>query len=122
VRLLTAGVPSWAVAGAGIDLADGIPGSSGLATGHCEIPWFGYLAVAHSGAFAIAHSEVYARLLTVGGTARLRPIAASERAGGLGEHRRGTGGEKKYCGTKRFDSIICHSLLFDLRVNTCETY
>jgi hypothetical protein len=30
-------------------------------------------------------------------------MLAVERAGVLGEHRRGTGGEKKYCGTKRFD-------------------
>jgi hypothetical protein len=84
VQLLTAGVPCWAVACAGIDLACGIPGSAaiGQAASHCEIPWFGHFAVAHR-AFAIAHSGVYARL--------------------VGEHWRGNGGEKKYCGTKRFD-------------------
>jgi hypothetical protein len=103
VQLLTAGIPSWAVAGAGIDLAGGVPDSTGHAAGHCEIPWFGYFAVARSGAFAIAHSGVNAWLLAVGGTARLPPIAASENAPVLGEHRRGNGREKKYCGAKRFD-------------------
>jgi hypothetical protein len=103
VQLLTAGVPSWAVAGAGIDLAGGVPGSTGHAAGHCEIPWFGRFAVARSGSFPIAHSGVYAGLLTVGGTARLPPIAASGHAPVLGEYRRGNGGEKKYCGSKRFD-------------------
>ena len=105
LRLLTAGVPSWAVACAGIDLAGGIPGPAaiGQAAGHCEIPWLGHFAVARSGAIAVAHSGVYARLPTVGGTAWLPPIAASENAPVLGEHRRGNGGEKKYHGTKCFD-------------------
>jgi hypothetical protein len=91
VRLLTAGVPSWAVACAGIDLAGGIPGSAviGQAAGHCEIPWFGHFIV--------------------GGAARLPPVAASEHAPVLGEHRRGNGGEKKYCGTNVLILVICHS-------------
>src|ERR1700730_12734055 len=84
VRLLAASIPGWAVAGAGIDLAGGVPGSagSGQAAGHCKIPWFGHFAVAHSEAFAIAHDGVHIRLL----------IAGSEHAPVLGEHRRGNGG------------------------------
>ena len=61
--LLAAGVPSWAVAGVGIDLARGIPGSAAFAAGHGEIPWFGYFAVAHSEVFGV---EVKTRPLTVG--------------------------------------------------------
>jgi hypothetical protein len=84
-RLLAAGVPSWAIARAGIDLASGIPGPAviGQAAGHCEIAWFGHLAIC--------------------GAARLPPIAASEHAPVLGEHRSGDRDEKYYCGTKRFD-------------------
>jgi hypothetical protein len=76
VRLLSTGVPSWAVARAGMDLAGGIPGSAavGQAAGYCEIPWFG-------------HFVVY-------GAAR--HIAASEHYPVLGERWRGKGGKKKY--------------------------
>jgi hypothetical protein len=48
LRSLTAAVRTRAVAGAGIDLAGRVPDSAaiGHAAGHCEIPWFGYFAVA----------------------------------------------------------------------------
>jgi hypothetical protein len=97
VRLLTAGVPIRGVAGAGIDLAGGIPGSAGIspAAGHREISWLVYFAVSHSG--------VHARHLSAHGAARLPPIVASDLAPVLGEHRRGNGGDKKYCGAERYD-------------------
>jgi hypothetical protein len=78
-------------------MAGNVPGSAavGQTVGHGEIPWLGR--------FDVAHSEIRTRLLTVGGVGRLQPMAASELAPVLGEHWRGDGGEKKYCGAKRFD-------------------
>jgi hypothetical protein len=76
-------------------MADGAPTATGLAVGHCEIPWLGR--------FAVGHSETRRRPFTVGGVGRPQPMAASELAPVLGEHWRRDGGEKKYCGAKRSD-------------------
>src|ERR1700691_4410832 len=96
-RLLAAAVPTRGVAGAGSHMAHGASESAatGQAVGHCEIP--------RLGRFAVEHSEVRTRPLTLRGVRRLPPIATSDPTPVLGEHGRGSGGEKKYCGAERFD-------------------
>ena len=83
-------------------MAGGVPGSTGAGQtiGHREIPWLSR--------FSVVHSRACIRLLWVGGADGLRPVAALEPAPFLGEHWRGSGGEEKYCGAKRFEVRHLH--------------
>jgi hypothetical protein len=92
VQLLAAAVPTWGVASAGSDMADGTPTATGQAVGHCEIPRLD----------RVARSEVRTRPLTLCGAGRLPPMAVCGLVPVLSEHWRGGGGDKKYCGAKHF--------------------